>query len=158
MARKAALVLFMLALVACGSDSGTEPDASSSASAEKYDAFVEYKGRRYEMVVPGACGEDPDGTYLTWAVTLDSDGAMIPDAPHMYAMREAGWSVIDFYDPTDDSVVRIYREGRERFKFQDGVLEFSGELGAGLNRTARVRIACPGASATQARQDAEARR
>jgi hypothetical protein len=76
-------------------------------------------------------------------VTLDDAGRPVPDAAHLYAMREAHWSIIDFYSPVDDRIVRIYREGHNRFGFEEGVLEFDGELGAGLTERARVRIACP---------------
>jgi len=144
MIRAATVVLIALTVVGCGKEADVDTGAPSSAvSPESFDAFIEYRDTRYEMSVPGDCGSRPDGTYLTWAVTLDGDGKLAPKDAHMYAMREAHWSVIDFYSPDDGSVVRIYREGRKRFGFEDGVLEFEGELGAGLTEQAHVRIVCP---------------
>ena len=144
MIRATTAVLIALAAVGCGKeadvDTGAPPAAETPAS---FDAYIEYRGKRYEMSVPGDCGARPDGTYLTWAVTLDANGKLRTNDAHMYAMREAHWSVIDFYSPDDDSIVRIYREGRQRFGFEDGVLEFEGELGAGLTEQANVRIVCP---------------
>ena len=145
MARSATMALVTLALAACGADDDRNNEADVTASdTTPSDAYIEFRGRHYDMTVRGKCGTEPDGTYLTWAVTPDSSGNLIPDAPHMYAMRRANWSVIDVYWPDDDSIVRIYREGRDRFGFENGVLTFEGELGAGLTETAKVQIVCPG--------------
>ena len=141
MVRTIIMALIALMLVACGKkdEAGAPSDGASPAP---FDAFIEYDGRRYEMVVHGDCGAKPDGTYLTWAVTLDDDGKVVGSQAHMYAMRRAYWSVIDFYYPEEDRIVRIYREGGGRFGFEDGVLEFDGELGAGITERAHVRIDC----------------
>lgn len=132
----------VLATVAC--ENKSEDTASSSDVVRSFDAFIEINNKRYEMVVPGNCGANSDGTYLTWAVTLDAEGHLEVNEPHMYAASEAHWSVIDFYAPREnDRVFRIYRDGRDKFGFKDGVLEFEGELGAGLTEQARVRFVCP---------------
>jgi hypothetical protein len=131
-------------LSACGGKPDVEETVSTAAEPEKTaDSYIEYNGKRYELTAAGDCGARPDGTYLTWAVTLDADGEPDRDGAHLYAMREAHWSLIDFYSPDDDKIIRIYREGRERFSFEDGVLDFAGELGAGLAAMAKVRIVCP---------------
>jgi len=156
MIRAATAVLISLAVVGCGKEADIDTDAPPSAQAPaSFDAFIEYRGKRYEMSVPGECGAKPDGTYLTWAFTLDSEGKPAPEDAHMYAMREAYWSVIDFYSPDDDRIVRIYREGPDRFGFEEGVLEFEGELGAGLTEQARVRIVCPDSQSAFVEQGAQ---
>lgn len=131
-------------LSACGQGADTNSSGPSNASGVgEYDALVEYRGERFEMVVPGDCGARSDGTYLTWAITMDAAGEPDPDAAHLYAMRTPEWSVIDFYYPPNESIVRIYREGRNRIDFKEGELDFDGELGAGLTEKATVRIECP---------------
>ena len=144
MTRIAIIAVVALFLASCSKKDAADTGApSADGSLATFDAFIEYDGRRYEMFVPGDCGAEPDGTYLTWAVTLDDDGKVVGNQAHMYAMRRAHWSVIDFYYPEEDRIVRVYREGGERFGFEDGVLEFEGELGAGLTETAHIRIECP---------------
>ncbi len=149
MSRKTSLAAAMLLLSACGADTDVEETVPAAADPQAADirkaadAYIEYNGKRYELAVSGDCGARPDGTYLTWAVTLDANGEPVPDDVHLYAMRQAHWSVIDFYSPDNDKIIRIYREGSERISFEDGVLDFSGELGAGLTDEAKVHIACP---------------
>lgn len=144
MLRIMSLAAAALALAACGAKTDVdEATPGATDPGNTMDAFLEYKGKRYDLVVPGECGARPDGTYLTWAVSLGADGQPDPDATHLYAMREAHWSVIDFYLPDEDKITRIYRDGPNRIAFENGVLDFAGELGAGLTATAKVHIDCP---------------
>lgn len=138
------LVTGVLLLSSC--DETSEREISMAPSAESLDAeatYIEFRGKRYDLAVLENCGPRADGAYLTWAVTLGADGKPDPDAGHFYAMREAHWSVVDFYVPDEDRIVRMYREDNERPAFRNGVLEFSGELGAGLTEKISGRIVCP---------------
>lgn len=141
------IILFVTGILILTSCDGTpEPDGAASQITKSQAAegtYIEFKGNSYEMAVLDDCGPRPDGTYLTWVVTLDANGKPDPDAAHFYAMREAHWSVIDFYVPEVDRIVRMYREDSERPAFTNGVLEFSGELGAGLTEQISGRIVCP---------------
>lgn len=144
MLRIICLAAAALALAACGAKNDVDeatPGATDPGTTS--NAYIEYNGKRYDLSVSGECGARPDGTYLTWAVSIGADGQPDPDAAHLYAMREAHWSVIDFYSPDDDKTIRIYRDGRDRIAFENGVLDFAGELGAGLTATATVHIDCP---------------
>lgn len=144
MFRITSLTAVALALTACGAKTDVDevaPGATEPGSTT--NAYIEYNGKRYDLSVSGECGARPDGTYLTWAVSLGADGQPDPNEAHLYAMREAHWSVIDFYSPDDDKIIRIYRDGRDRIAFENGTLDFAGELGAGLTATAKVHIDCP---------------
>ena len=143
MIRMVTVVLLAIAAAACDRKPEAEHDAVPVADAPPpVDAFIEYRGRRYEMSVPGNCGARPDGTFSTWAFKLDSNGAPLLDGPQLHALGGKDWSVIDFHVGGDGGVVRIYRDGRDEIVFKDGVLEFEGALGAGLDEHARVTIRC----------------
>lgn len=144
MFRIALFVTGVFILASCDESPELESATPPSAEAPGDDTtYIEFNGKRYELAVLDNCGPRADGTYLTWVVSLDADGKPDHDAAHFYAMREAHWSVIDFYVPDEDRIVRMYREDDERPAFKDGVLEFAGELGAGLTEKISGRIICP---------------
>ena len=149
--RLTGVLLVSLVVAGCGGDAGS--DVAPAAADRESNTFFEYQGRRYDLAVVGECGTREDGTYGTWAFTLDANGDAVLVGPQLLAQNGASWSVIDFYPGTGDEVVRVYREGRERFGFEGGVLEFDGELGAGNRQTARAKITCPAVTSTQAEQD-----
>ncbi|HHH44104.1 MAG TPA: hypothetical protein ENK49_08200 [Gammaproteobacteria bacterium] len=136
--------LIALAVVSCENRTDTETgEPVADKPADSVSARVEYQGKRYDLVVLGECGMRPDGSYGTWAYTLDANGKPLPDGPQLHALSESNWSVIDFYPAIDDRVIRVYREYRDKIGFEDGVLDFDGELGAGLTERIRIRITCP---------------
>ena len=144
MLRIASLAVIALAIAGC--ENKTEDAAGVPASGTAVaapNAAIKHQGVEYNLVVYGDCGTQPDGSYNTWAFTLDANGEPLPEGPQLLALSKAYWSVIDFYPGTGDQIIRIYREGPDKFGFQDGVLEFDGELGAGLSERAKVRIECP---------------
>lgn len=144
MLRTVRAILIVFLVVGCESE--TETDESTAASANfEINAAIEYQGNTYDLVVldDADCGTRPDGTFGTWAFTLDATGEVDPKAPHLHALSKGNWSVIDFYPAIDDQIVRIYRDGPEKFSFVNGVLEFEGELGAGLREKAKVKVTCP---------------
>lgn len=104
---------------------------------------VRYQDVVYRMDIAGDCGAASDGTFSNWAVTLDSDGAPGPKQPHMHVLSEEGWSVIDFYRALDDRIIRIHREGQDKFGFVDGSLLFDGPIDSGAYDLIRVEFVCP---------------
>jgi len=143
MIRPVSVALITLAIFGC--DNKVEDEAGSTADAQlpQTDASFQFRGESFELAVTGDCGPAADGTYKTWAFTLDADGAPIPDGPHLLALSEANWAVIDFYPGQGEQIMRVYREGKNKLEFVDGVLEFDGPLGAGLTENASVKIVCP---------------
>ena len=147
--RMASIVLLSTMVAACGGEtesetvSGSGPQTAAERAGGAADASFKLKGTSYELAVVGDCGPAADGTYDTWAMTLDDDGQPLPDGPQLHAMSAENWSVIDFVAGAGKPISRVYREGNETFGFADGVLEFEGELGAGLREVAAVRIVCP---------------
>jgi hypothetical protein len=107
-------------------------------------AAILYQGVVYRMDLVGDCDPPADGSFSIWAATLDSNGKPGPKAPHLYAQSEADWSVIDFYPGLDDRIIRIYREGDDKFGFNGGRLEFDGPIDLDTSETVKVAIACPG--------------
>lgn len=147
MIRPASMILIAFATVGCGDRSGEEAgDASpglAQQAAASAGASVQFRGKVYDLTVAGQCGPVESGRFRVWAVTPGSDGAPLPDAPHLLALADDDWSVVDFYPGQGEEVVRIYRDGAQKLGFEDGVLDFDGELGAGLTEKASVTIECP---------------
>lgn len=141
MIRTFCVVLLVLTAIGCSK----EPDEASQAATSPTagDAQLTFRDQTWQLHVRGDCGPGEDGTYRTWAFSLDANGEPIPDAPHLLALSEGDWSVIDFSTGDGDEIHRVYREGDEKFGFTDGKLEFAGELGAGLSEKAEIRIVCP---------------
>ncbi len=138
-----AVVLIAIAIVGCDKKTGVETDGQAAEQAASFDAFIEYQDKRYDMAILGDCGTQPDGGFRTFAFTVGPDREPLPNGPQMLALSGSDWSIIDFYPASDDNIVRIYREGRDTFGFENGVLEFEGELGAGLTEQARATFICP---------------
>jgi len=127
-----------IVVASCGGSSEGDEKAPAAAVAS-----LEFRGVQFDLVGVGECGARPDGNYSTWAFTLDADGKPLPKGPQLHALADEDWSVIDFYLGDNDGVRRIYRDGTDKLRFEDGVMRFEGELGAGLTEQARVTITCP---------------
>lgn len=138
MCRVPVSIALAIAVSSCGGNSGNDDEGPATAV-----AAVEFQGASYDLVGVGECGARPDGTFSTWAFKLDADGEPLLDGPQLHALADENWSVIDFYSGNNDGVVRIYRDGADKLRFENGVLEFAGALGAGLTEEARVTITCP---------------
>lgn len=89
------------------------------------------------------CGASADGTYRTWAVTRSAAGEIEPNEPHMLAMRDGNWSIIDFLLDEESSIIRVYRQDDERVAFVDRVLTFKGQTSTQLKDYIEVEIRCP---------------
>lgn len=130
-----AACLLALALTACTGDGG-EPGATYL-----------YRSTLFELEVLGHCGERDDGSFDSWAFTLDASGRPIEQGPHLHAMGELDWSVIDFYPGEGDRILRVYRSGPDRFDFARGTLRFAGATdkfaGSDVQDHVEVTIRCP---------------
>lgn len=143
MIRMTVVALLALVCLGCENEPRDAPNESSAVGVTPLGTVaIEYRGVSYDLVAVGECGPRPDGSYSTWAVTLDSNSQPLPKGPQIHALSKQDWSVIDFYSPDEGRVVRIYRQGEEKLVFEGGVLEFEGELGAGDDEKAQARITC----------------
>lgn len=150
MIRPVGVTLIALVFLGCGKEAGDVASVPAASQPRPTDASFEFEGESSELAVLGDCGPAADGSFKTWAVTLDADGTPLPDGPHLLALSEGNWSVIDFYPGQGEQIIRVYREGADKLRFADGVLEFDGALGAGLTEKARARIVCPSQASEQA--------
>jgi hypothetical protein len=105
-------------------------------------AVILYQGVVYRMQIVGECGPAADGSFSTWAATLDSNGTPLPKQPHMHALSEGNWSVVDFYPGLNDQIVRVARTGADKLRFDGRRLEFDSSRNS-TDQMAMV-VACPG--------------
>lgn len=143
MVRTASITLVALVTLSCGGQEEDKTELSAATDTPSASAQLTYRSETWNLHVTENCGPAADGSYNTLAVTLDAEGNTVVDGPQLLALHESDWSIIDFLPGTGQQIVRAYREGDEVFIFNDGVLEFDGELGAGQNENMHVRLTCP---------------
>ena len=143
MVRTVCVVLVALAMFGCSNEIEEDSAPTAASTAPPADAKLTFHNQTWDLHVTGPCGPASDGSYNTWAVTLDADGNPASDGPQLAALHEGNWSVIDFLPGAGQQIIRAYREGDDVIRFENGVLEFDGELGAGLKDELQLTLTCP---------------
>lgn len=138
--------MILLAMTMCSRSKETSEEnepATAIPLLTEPGAVVLYRSKLYHMDILDDCGASADGTYRTWAVTRSAVGEIEPNEPHMLAMRDGNWSIIDFLLDEESSIIRVYRQDDERVAFVDRVLTFKGQTSTQLKDYIEVEIRCP---------------